>query len=919
MAVKIPIYEQQTTASGGIQVGASPQLSARSNVGAVSMTGGQSIANAVENLGNAAVNFAGMNLHIMKQKEDADAVANLSDSLSKADVFWYSQVKDLPQNMVDGGQIKIDEGKYIPATEKVAKDFDEWAGGFLAGVTNEKAAYAARRHIATLREQTLKSSMMLEAQAAVQNRSDKVDGAVENWKSLAAQTPALADQLIESSKLMIANSGFNEHDRVVKAKKAEQEILEAAASNYMLNQPKQFMASLHRRVGKEAEAAASAPGADGQPAASPVVSASGGTFDRAVEFTLKAEGGFNPNDSNNAPSNFGINQGANPDVDVKGLTKDKAIELYKSRYWNKIGGDELAAKDPRLAIVAFDTAVMAGVGKAKELLAKADGDVDKLYNLRKEFLDGLVAKNPQKYGKYAKAWNNRNDQILDVTTGMGSEPLRVEIDGVGAMLPAEVKNYPVDWQVQMLVDKLPQDKILTYIHATTSEVNRQQAQFQSALTVKEKDHELAFAQGLPVDRPLTQQEFVNAYGDKDGLARFAQYSQNMVLGKEIAAVKTMPPDQARALIDSHKPDPNSPGYALEVGRKAVLEKAVAETQQQRDADPVLYAAQNKLANVKPINWNNLEEAKAELANRVGVANIMVQRYGTPMQPLTKQEAANLAAGFDRMTADEKLRFLGTMRAAVQDSTVYRSMVQQIQPDSVVTAMAGMVMDQKTPVVVKHFFSKDDVYQPNKVAQLMLEGEAILNPTKGAKGQDGKGGKFPLPKDTDFEREFANQVGTAFAGSPKAMSDAMQGVKAYYVGQAAREGDLSDVINGKRMKAAIEAVTGGVTSLNGKEVIRPWGMDEGAFKDGIKSGFDQEIKARGMVVSFGAVTFQNTAGGGYLAVNGDTYLTDPKTGRAIVVMPFGPGEMPKSGPAPAAPVSDRADKTNTTTTSKLKTR
>lgn len=33
-----------------------------------------------------------------------------------------------------------------------------------------------------------------------------------------------------------------------------------------------------------------------------------GGFDQAVAFTLKAEGGYNPKDSNNAPVNFGINQ-----------------------------------------------------------------------------------------------------------------------------------------------------------------------------------------------------------------------------------------------------------------------------------------------------------------------------------------------------------------------------------------------------------------------------------------------------------------------------------------------------------------------------------------------------------------------------------------------------------------------------------
>ena len=85
-------------------------------------------------------------------------------------------------------------------------------------------------------------------------------------------------------------------------------------------------------------------------------------FSNGLDFVFKHEGGYVSNDSNGSPANYGINQAANPDVNVKSLTKDDAAQLYKQRYWDAIGGDQLP---PKTALVAFDTAVNMGqIGRA---------------------------------------------------------------------------------------------------------------------------------------------------------------------------------------------------------------------------------------------------------------------------------------------------------------------------------------------------------------------------------------------------------------------------------------------------------------------------------------------------------------------------------------------------------------------------
>ena len=138
-------------------------------------------------------------------------------------------------------------------------------------------------------------------------------------------------------------------------------------------------------------------------------------FEAAFQKTLGYEGGYVEDDAGKGESNFGINKSANPDVDVKGLTKDQARALYKKRYWDAIGGDDLAAKNPALATVAFDTAVNMGVSKANQLVAQSKGDPLALLGMRQQHYDKLIENNPKKFAPYAKGWK---DRVADLATSI---------------------------------------------------------------------------------------------------------------------------------------------------------------------------------------------------------------------------------------------------------------------------------------------------------------------------------------------------------------------------------------------------------------------------------------------------------------------------------------------------------------------
>lgn len=96
-------------------------------------------------------------------------------------------------------------------------------------------------------------------------------------------------------------------------------------------------------------------------------------FDQAVKFVLgkQIEGGYvnDPRDPG-GETNFGISKRAHPREDIKNLTRERAIEIYKASYWDSNRCDELP---PALAVAVFDAAVNQGGSIAILLMQRALG------------------------------------------------------------------------------------------------------------------------------------------------------------------------------------------------------------------------------------------------------------------------------------------------------------------------------------------------------------------------------------------------------------------------------------------------------------------------------------------------------------------------------------------------------------------
>jgi hypothetical protein len=72
-----------------------------------------------------------------------------------------------------------------------------------------------------------------------------------------------------------------------------------------------------------------------------------------------------------------------------------------------------------LALAAYDTAIMAGPERAKQLLVQSNGDPNSFLALRRNFLEHWVQSDPARYGPVQKGWAIR-DQRLAQTVGGGA-------------------------------------------------------------------------------------------------------------------------------------------------------------------------------------------------------------------------------------------------------------------------------------------------------------------------------------------------------------------------------------------------------------------------------------------------------------------------------------------------------------------
>lgn len=167
-------------------------------------------------------------------------------------------------------------------------------------------------------------------------------------------------------------------------------------------------------------------------------------FEKCLEMLLKHEGGFvnHPKDPGGM-TNLGVTKRVLEEFlgrevsedDMRNLTAESVAPLYKAKYWDKVGGDNLPSG---VDWCAFDWAVNSGPARAVKAMQQiVDTEVDGLigpntlrsiaaedpkhviegmYAVRQKFYEGLKT-----FDTFGKGWTRRNEETREQALGMVSD------------------------------------------------------------------------------------------------------------------------------------------------------------------------------------------------------------------------------------------------------------------------------------------------------------------------------------------------------------------------------------------------------------------------------------------------------------------------------------------------------------------
>ncbi|EBU7576489.1 hypothetical protein DK674_16450 [Salmonella enterica subsp. enterica serovar Newport] len=431
-----------------------------------------------------------------------------------------------------------------------------------------------------------------------------------------------------------------------------------------------------------------------------------------------------------------------------------------------------------------------------------------------------------------------------------------------SQLPTSTKRYTGN----AAFDAASPEAQATFLRQADQIRKQQQAEYRTNIDSRVRDASAAYMRGVDFPNAPTQNDFLAAYGVREGNLRYTEFRNTQIAGQYIGSFRNMPTSSITAYVEQLRPDTGETGEGY-ASRAALYDNVVTAANQvikQRQADPVQFSL--AAGQTKPIDMNNQANFGQSIALRAAQVNDLAKAYGTPLTFFSKEEANQIGTFFRDAPVSQQSAYLDTIRQSTGGGQVYMSALQQISANAPSAAVAGILMDKPGGVVAeKNWFNPDVSVSPETAAQTILSGAAARKGTDDAKG-------IPMPKDTDLRLEFSDMVKDAFAGDAQGASMAYEIAKDYYAGVMAKKGVVSGEIDSDTWKQAVNVATGGVHDYNGMgNVLLPWGMSSEQFDKQVDQAWEAQVTGAGIKAPPGQYGLQSYGDSQYLVKLGTGYL------------------------------------------------
>ncbi len=141
--------------------------------------------------------------------------------------------------------------------------------------------------------------------------------------------------------------------------------------------------------------------------------------------------------------------------------------------------------------------------------------------------------------------------------------------------------------------------------------------------------------GIEFPNPPGEDDFIAAYGVREGNLRYTEFKNTQIAGQYIGSFRNMPTSSITAYVEQLRPDTGDTGEGY-AARAALYDNVVSAANQvikQRQSDPVQFSLSSGQA--KPIDMSNKDNFGQSVALRAAQVSDLAKSYGTPLTFFSK--------------------------------------------------------------------------------------------------------------------------------------------------------------------------------------------------------------------------------------------------------------------------------------------
>lgn len=372
-----------------------------------------------------------------------------------------------------------------------------------------------------------------------------------------------------------------------------------------------------------------------------------------------------------------------------------------------------------------------------------------------------------------------------------------------------------------------------------------------ALVQQVKNHEAYVALNSappPTDEQLTRLDF------KDDETGWKTYNAMLVAATTIEDTADMKFDDGWEEIQKLKPtdaEVDDPAFADKVSIYEQSVKLFTARTKAVIADPIQAEMNRDYApgtgGITPIEFDKPEQLVDDIIKRLPVAEDISSKKGLPLKILSKAESKVFAERFSRMGVDDQMDMLAEL-SQKKPEIITPLFDQAVPGGSSIRAAAGIVASEPDSI-------QNGEYRDQTVGYILL-GENLMKSatSKGSEGEKAFRSK-QLPSISDMYKQIKSMgeyedMSIEFV---KTLPDAMEAVRAHYVGKKASDGEVDFSVSSdvSAFKDSVKTVIGSPSKVGSTKVIRPWGMSENDFLEGVRARVPATYGSYGLRKPMGA--------------------------------------------------------------------